>query len=87
MGKMKYIAAAVTGAMTFFALVYLSTLVEMTARGYLDWGILYSAPNISLWNGGWGLVAAVGAFWLTLDWRRKADATRQRKRIAARARA
>jgi hypothetical protein len=84
---MKYVAAALMAAITFVVMVSLLTLIEGGAYGAIDWSVLHSARGIGWWNGGWSLVAAIAAFWLILEWRTKANATKRRKTLAARARA
>jgi len=84
---MKYVAAALAATVTFVGMVYLLTLVEVAAQGPLDWKALPLFPSIGRWNGGWSSVAAIAAYWLVLNWRTKANATKQRKTLAARARA
>lgn len=83
---MKYVAAGLVAAGAAFGMVILLALFENAAINPIDWRA-FSLPGIGVLNGSLSLIAAAATFWLILMRLRSAAAVRERKALAARARA
>jgi hypothetical protein len=62
-------------------------LVDTITQAQMDWRAFDPSPSLTLWSGGVSVVSAAFIFCGILEWRRRADIAKWRRRLAARARA
>jgi hypothetical protein len=85
--KMKYVAARLAAVVTSFAAIFVSTFLEEVITDPIGWGSFDLSPRIGVLNGSLSFIAAIAAFWLIVTRLKRATAVRERKMLAARARA
>jgi len=83
---MKYVAAGLAAAGTAFGVLVLLAILENAATHPIDWRA-FNLPSIGLSNGILCLIAAATTFWLIVARLKCAAAMKERKTLAARARA